>query len=150
MDWSEIYLICFGVGALWSVVSLFLGGLHLGHGHLGHTHAGHTHAGHGHSPQAHGHAHSSWSNWLGALLSPGCIAIFLAWFGGIGYLLTRHSAFGRWADLAIAALVGLAGAILLGAFLSWLQSHERPLESSRRRGRSDLCSRWLAAGGGRP
>jgi membrane protein implicated in regulation of membrane protease activity len=123
MNWPEIYLVCFGIGTLWSLVSLFLGGMHVGHAHGGHVHASHGHA----------HAHASqpgWASWVGALLTPGCIAIFLAWFGGIGYLLTRHSALGSWADLAIAILVGLAGAVLLGAFLRWLQAHEQPLEST--------------------
>jgi membrane protein implicated in regulation of membrane protease activity len=134
MNWPEIYLICFGVGSLWSVASLLMGGMHLGHGAQGHAHVGHGHVGHGnvHSHGAHGHANMSqgqWATWLGTLLTPGCIAVFLAWFGGIGYLLTRHSTLGRWADLAIAILVGLIGALLLGAFLRWLQSHEKPLEA---------------------
>ena len=112
MNWPEIYLICFGVGTLWSIVSLLLGGMHLGHAHSGHAHAAH-------GPQAHGHGHghaqpSGLASWIGTLLTPGCIAIFLAWFGAIGYLLTRHSALGNLADLAIAILVGLAGAVLLG------------------------------------
>jgi membrane protein implicated in regulation of membrane protease activity len=126
MNWPEIYLICFGIGTLWSIVSLFMGGMHLGHGAHGHAHAGHAHGPHGH---AHSSSQSGWTNWLGALLSPGCVAIFLAWFGAIGYLLTRHSALGRWVDLTIAIVVGLAGAVLLGAFLGWLQSHEKPLEA---------------------
>ena len=133
MNSPEIYLICFGVGTLWSIVSLFMGGMHLGHGAHGHGHHfGHAHAGHAHGPQGHADAsqsHSGWATWVGTLLTPGCIAIFLAWFGGIGYLLTRHSALGRWADLAIAIVVGVAGAALLGAFLRWLQSHEKPLEA---------------------
>jgi len=125
MNSSEIYLICFGIGTLWSIVSLFLGGMHLGHAHGGHAHASHGHG------QAHGHAQpSGWVSWLGTLLTPGCIAIFLAWFGAIGYLLTRHSALGNFADSAIAILVGLAGAVLLGLFLRWLQSHEKPLEAT--------------------
>ena len=125
MNWPEIYLICFGVGTLWSIVSLLLGGMHLGHAHSGHAHTAHGHGGHGH-----GHAQpSGWASWVGTLLTPGCIAIFLAWFGAIGYLLTRHSALGNLADLAIAILVGLAGAVLLGLFLRWLQAHEKPLES---------------------
>jgi hypothetical protein len=74
--------------------------------------------------------HRGWASWLGTLLTPGCIAVFLAWFGGVGYLLTRHSALGLGADLAIAVLVGLAGAFLLGAFLRWLLSHEQPLETT--------------------
>jgi membrane protein implicated in regulation of membrane protease activity len=119
MNWTEFYLICFGVGTLWSVASLLMGGMHLGHG--GHGHHGHHHV---------GHSLSGLASWLGTLLTPGCIAVFLAWFGGVGYLLTRHSALGLWADLAIAVLVGLAGAFLLGAFLRWLLSHEQPLEAT--------------------
>jgi membrane protein implicated in regulation of membrane protease activity len=130
MNWPEIYLICFGVGTLWSIVSLLLGGMHLGHAAHPPGHLGHAHTGHAHTPHGHGHAQqASWASWVGTLLTPGCIAIFLAWFGGIGYLLTRHSALGLWADLAIAIFVGVAGAVLLGAFLRWLQSHEQPLES---------------------
>lgn len=129
MNWSEIYLICFGVGTLWSVVSVLLGGLHSGHGAHGHAHLGHGAHGHG---QLHGHhgasSSSGWANWLGVLLTPGAIAVFLAWFGGIGYILTRHSTLGRWLDLAIAILLGCAGAFLLGSFLKWLQSHEKPVE----------------------
>jgi membrane protein implicated in regulation of membrane protease activity len=123
MNSSEIYLVCFGVGTLWSVVSLLLGGMHLGHAHGGHAHTPHGHA-HGHAQQP------GWASWIGTLLTPGCIAIFLAWFGAIGYLLTRHSALGNFADLAIAILVGLTGAVLLGMFLRWLQSHEKPLEAT--------------------
>ena len=130
MNWPEIYLICFGVGTLWSIVSLFLGGMHLGHAAHGSAHVGHGHAGHAHTPHGHGHAQQAgWASWIGTLLTPGCVAVFLAWFGGIGYLLTRHSAFGRLADLAIALLVGVAGAVMLGVFLRWLQSHEKPLET---------------------
>jgi membrane protein implicated in regulation of membrane protease activity len=126
MQWSEIYLICFGIGTLWSLASLLMGGMHLGH--AGH---GHAHVGGARGPHGHGHIHQAgWASWLGTLLTPGCVAVFLAWFGGIGYLLTRHSALGNWADLAIAVLVGLAGAVLLALFLRWLQSHEQPLEST--------------------
>jgi len=126
MDWSEFYLVCFGIGSLWSVASLLAGGMHLGHGAHGHAHVGHGHHGHGQT----GHSSSTLGSWLGTLLTPGCMAVFLAWFGGIGYLLTRHSALGQWADLAIAVLVGLAGAFLLGAFLRWLLAHEKPLEQT--------------------
>lgn len=129
MNWSEIYLICFGVGTLWSVVSVLLGGAHSshsGHGHVGHSHVGH--GAHSHGPV--GSSSSSFGGWLGVLLTPGAIAVFLAWFGGIGYILTRHSALGRWLDLTIAILLGLVGAFLLGSFLRWLQSHEKPLDAA--------------------
>ena len=48
MNWPEIYLICFGVGSLWSLVSLLAGGLHLGHFGHGHGHISGGHTGHGH------------------------------------------------------------------------------------------------------
>jgi membrane protein implicated in regulation of membrane protease activity len=53
--------------------------------------------------------------------------VFLAWFGGIGYLLTRHSGLELWLDFGLAAAVGLLGAWLLSSFLRFLQKRERPL-----------------------
>jgi membrane protein implicated in regulation of membrane protease activity len=114
MTWSDIYLLCFAVGSLWSVATLLLGGAHLGHGHL-HGHIGHAHAGHGHGL-------------LNGILNPSCLAVFLAWFGGVGYLLTRHSGFGFWIDLGIAVAIGLAGAWILALFLRFLASREQPLD----------------------
>jgi membrane protein implicated in regulation of membrane protease activity len=144
MSWPDIYLLCFAVGSLWSIASLLLGGLHLGHSgsaHAGHTHLGHGHIGtHGHlghgHPVAHPHAgdHGQAArsladdvSWIGSLINPSCAAVFLAWFGGIGYLLTRHSGLGFWIDLGIAVAVGLTGAWFLAAFLHFLQSREQPL-----------------------
>ncbi len=115
MTWPDIYLLCFAVGVLWSVASLMLGGMHLGHG--GHAHAGHTHLHHAH---ASGH--------FASMINPSCAAIFLAWFGGIGYLLTRHSGLTFWLDLTIAAAMGLGGAWLLASFLNFLQSREQALD----------------------
>jgi membrane protein implicated in regulation of membrane protease activity len=143
MGWPDIYLLCFAVGSLWSITSLLLGGLHLGHsgsahgvhGHLGHTHASHGHLVHGHvtHPHAgdHGQAARPLANdvsWIGSLINPSCSAVFLAWFGGIGYLLTRHSGLGFWIDLGIAVAVGLMGAWFLAAFLHFLQAREQPLD----------------------
>ena len=121
MTWTDFYLLCFAVGALWSVAAFCLGGMHLGHG----SHA-HFHSGHGH----HGHVHASGhdAGWLGYLASPSVIAVFLAWFGGLGYLLTRHSSLFWWIDLVSAVALGLAGAWTLAAFLRFLQSRERPLD----------------------
>ena len=115
MNSSEFYLICFGIGLLWSVVSVVMGAAHSTHGHI------HIHVGHGH--------HVRVGGVLGVLLTPAGIAVFLVWFGGIGYILTRHAPLSHWLDLAIAMLLGCTGAYLLGAFLRWLQSHEKPLEA---------------------
>ena len=120
---SDIYLLCFAVGALWSVVSLLLGGFHVGHS--GAPHGGHAHLGHG-GHHAAGHPVSG--SWFASMINPSCAAVFLAWFGGIGFLLTRHSGLGFWLDLLVALAVGLMGAWFLAAFLNFLQSREQPLD----------------------
>jgi len=148
MNWPDLYLLCFFVGALWSLATLLLGGFHLGHsgahvahGHVGHGAGAHAHVGHG--VGGHGHAHSGHGpaklghaavhdspilGWLGAMANPSCAAVYLAWFGGVGYLLTRHSGWAFWINLLLAIAVGLLGAWILAAFLRFLQSHEQPLD----------------------
>jgi membrane protein implicated in regulation of membrane protease activity len=120
MNFPEVFLICFGVGTVWALVSLLLGGLHFGH--FGHSHhgpvldkvlPGHSHAPHSHTP-----------GWMVSLLNPSCLAVFLAWFGGAGYLLTKHSGFLLWMNLALASAFGLVGAWILAWFLRWLMKHE--------------------------
>ena len=53
--------------------------------------------------------------------------MLLAWFGGIGYLLTRHSGLELWIDFGLSSAVGLLGAWLLSSFLRFLQKRERPM-----------------------
>lgn len=144
MNWPDLYLLCFFVGALWSLATLLLGGFHLGHSgaHVGHGQVGHGVGAHGHVHSGHGHAqgaqgpaklaHAAASEspilgWLGAMANPSCAAVYLAWFGGVGYLLTRHSGWTFWVNLLVAIAVGLFGAWILAAFLRFLQSHEEPL-----------------------
>jgi membrane protein implicated in regulation of membrane protease activity len=62
------------------------------------------------------------------MANPSCIAVYLAWFGGVGYLLMRHTGLAFWTNLVIAIAVGLFGAWLLAAFLRFLQSKEHPLD----------------------
>jgi membrane protein implicated in regulation of membrane protease activity len=112
MNWPEIYLVCFGVGSVWSLASLLLGGLHAGH--IGHHHA---HIGHGHVTHAYAY-----------LINPSCAAAFLAWFGGVGYLLTRHTGLGFAINLFVALALGLGGAWILAAFLRFLNVREKPLD----------------------
>jgi membrane protein implicated in regulation of membrane protease activity len=149
MSWPDIFLLCFAVGTLWALASLLLGGMHLGHtgsghaaGHMGHAHLGH--AGHGGVPHGHGgvpHGHGGHAlphakvtrsagpdlSWVGSMANPSCAAVFLAWFGGVGYLLMRHSGLAFWIDLALALALGVGGAWILAAFLRFLQSREQPL-----------------------
>ncbi len=127
MNYSEFFLICFGVGTLWALVTLLLGGMHMGHGSHGHAHV-HT----GSHAHGHGHAHGGGGNhlpgWLLAMLNPSAIAVFLAWFGGTGYLLTKYTGLLLWLNLAIAAVFGLAGAWILARFLAMLMKHERIMD----------------------
>lgn len=133
MGWPDLFLLCFAVGSLWAVASLLAGGVHLGHAHTGH---GHMHIGHGHGGTAHGGHQGAGrartagnpGSWIGSLANPSCAAVFLAWFGGVGFLLTRHTGLAFWLDLALAVVTGAAGAWMLAAFLRFLQARERPLD----------------------
>lgn len=126
MTISDSFLLCFAVGALWTLVTWLLGGFHFGHGHTLHVHHGHGSAAH----HAAGGAHhtNTFGHWIGCLVNPSSIAVFFTWFGGVGYLLTRHTGLRFWSDLAIAAGFGLVGAWLMAAFLRFLQAREKPLD----------------------
>ena len=126
MKSPEFYLLCFGIGTVWTLATALLGGLHLGHGHGGsHVHhAGHSHAGHAHS----GHQHSDFGHWFANMTNPAILAVFLAWFGGVGFILTRHTGLLFWVDVAIAVAFGLLGASLLARFLEFLHAREKPLD----------------------
>lgn len=124
MTRSEIFFLCFAVGTLWALATFLLGSLHLGHGHAGH---GHGHGGHAHGVKGHSfkaHAHPRWA----CMINPSVIAVFLAWFGGVGYLLTRHTGLMLWVDAGISVNAGLFGAWILASFLHFLQSREQPLD----------------------
>ena len=118
MTWSDFYLICFAVGFLFSLLSFVAGGLNAhGHWHMHglHFHAGDAHAAGGSGASPHGHGSPTQS------VSPFnffTIAIFLAWFGGTGYLLTRYSTIVFALGLAISTAVGLAGASIVFMFLA--------------------------------
>ena len=115
MTWADFYLVCFVVGFFLSALMFLGGGLHLHFPHV-HFHA-HGHV-HGHAASAHaGH---------GSQLSPFnlmTLTAFLAWFGGTGFLLTRHSAIWFWAALGISMLSGTGGAAIIYVFLSRILTH---------------------------
>ena len=116
MTWADLYLICFIVGFTLSLVSAFGGFVHLPHGDHGHVHIGHTH-GHGHAGDI------SWFNFS-------TITAFLAWFGGIGYLLTKFSGIWLWLAFLLAVAGGVIGASLVFLFLvKVLLVHDRPLDA---------------------
>lgn len=113
MTWTDFYLICFAVGFLLSAISFVAGGLHL-HGHWPHVHTGHFDSGH-----THGAASGTDSARSGVSpLNFFTIAIFLAWFGGTGYLLSRYSAVVFSLGLLLSTIVGLIGASIVFMFLA--------------------------------
>ena len=110
MNWAEFYLVCFSLGFGLSVVALLGGTAHL---HLPHFHHG-VHVGRG----------SSWFNIA-------TLAAFLAWFGGIGYLLTHYYAVWFVLALGISILSGLGAAAVVFWFVAKvLLANERPLDAS--------------------
>ena len=114
MTWSDFYLVCFLVGLLLTVLSLVLGDLHL-HLHLPfHIHFGGVHIGGPHGGAAGPHAAS------GELpaFNLGTVTAFLAWFGGTGYLLTKHSSLMGMSALLLSILGGLVGASIIFFLIS--------------------------------
>jgi membrane protein implicated in regulation of membrane protease activity len=108
MTWADFYLICFFLGFVLSLLSLF-GTLHLDLPHFD-LHFG---GDHGHAPHAAGDHSGDTSK-----LNLGTVAAFLAWFGGTGYLLARFSTFWFVAALALATASGFVGAAIVFYFLA--------------------------------
>jgi membrane protein implicated in regulation of membrane protease activity len=107
MSWSDFYLICFLVGFSLSVLSFLAGAVHIHLPFKMHLpfHGGHPAHGGAHSSSSPSAAHISWFNASSAMA-------FLAWFGGIGYILATHSRF--------IGVVVLAFAIAGGVTASWI------------------------------
>ena len=112
MSWSDFYLICFLVGFSLSVLSFLAGAIHIHlpfRMHMSFHSAHHSAGGHAHAHGPHGSSHSgvhmSWFNASTAMA-------FLAWFGGIGYILSARS--------HLASVVALAFAVLGGLGASWM------------------------------
>jgi membrane protein implicated in regulation of membrane protease activity len=121
MSLNNIYLFLFAFGLIWSLGSFFLGSLHLHTGSHG-SHGGH--AGHGH----HAARGACGSKILHEFLNIHSIAIFMAWFGGCAYLISRHSTLAMVVVVLIALVAGFAAAFALAAFLRFLHSRERVLD----------------------
>ncbi len=113
MSWAEFYQICFVVGFLLSFV-LFFGGLHW-HLHwpfAGHVpHIGGTHASIGHPKIASSGTHIS-------AINPFTASVFLTWFGGVGFLLTKYHPIWAWSSFVVATMVGASGAGFVFWFLA--------------------------------
>jgi membrane protein implicated in regulation of membrane protease activity len=122
MTWTDFYLICFIVGFFFSVISFLAGGFHA-HLHLpgwGH-HFVHPVFDSSHHCTAH-------SNQISVFNVP-TIMTFLAWFGGIGYLMSHVYHFWFLLTLVVALLAGCTGA----AFVFWffakvLMAHDHSMD----------------------
>ena len=125
MSLSDFYLLCFLVGFSLSVLSFLAGAVHL---HLPFKMHLPFHGTGGHhltSASAHGHGGVSipWFNASTAMA-------FLAWFGGTGYLLTRHSHLFGVVVLGISTLVGLsAGWVVFRFMVKLMQEKDAPMKS---------------------
>jgi len=125
MTWSYFYLLCFLVGFLLSVLSFLAGAVHFHlpfHIHLpfhgahhvgGLSGAGHAHGAGLKSGSMKSGGHLSW-------LDASTILAFLAWFGGVGYILTKHSHFVAMVILVIASLAGLFAGTVVFQFMARL------------------------------
>jgi membrane protein implicated in regulation of membrane protease activity len=129
MNWELFYLICFVVGFAFTALSFLSGTLHF-HFHLPHGHfhmgggAGHGAAGHGGAHGAHGARGSSFG-----FFNPMSLAVFLAWFGGTGYLLVHLRHIWVLAGLALSTLAGIVGAGIVVVFATkYLMAHESSLD----------------------
>lgn len=119
MTWSEFYLTCFLVGFALSVLSFLAGAVHL---HVPfklhlpvHWHHGGLRFG------LKGGAHLSWFN-------ASSLMAFLAWFGGTGYLLTRHSGLVGVLILAISVLTGGGASWVVFRFMVKLMGQDEPIK----------------------
>ena len=129
MTWSDFYLLCFLVGFSLSVLSFLAGAVHIHLPvkwhlpfHLG-QHGGGFAKGGLHKGGSSG-AHISWFN-------ASTIMAFLAWFGGTGYLLTRHSHLLVFTSLFIAVVAGLFAGWVVFKFMVKLNDAQMTSEDRR-------------------
>jgi hypothetical protein len=133
MNITDLFLGCFVFGLLWSLAAVLLGGFHVGGHHAGGGHGFHGHHSvHlGHSSAAHKCAGATHGNsWSQHFLNLHTLAIFLAWMGGCGYLMTRHTTFGIWIVLLLSGVVGLFGGAALAYVMRFLHGREFAMHPS--------------------
>jgi hypothetical protein len=121
---TTVYLVCFVLGLVMSVLAMFTG--------LGRVHVGHIHFGHGH---VHAHTHGA-GNGSGnvSVLNGFTLPAFLCWFGGVGYLLRSHTGLFGVLVMLIAAVSGIGGAaVIYGVLFKVLLPRERVLTAEETR-----------------
>jgi len=118
MNWEIFYLVCFVVGFAYTAFSFLSGTLNV-HLHL----PNHFHFGHGGGHHGGGHGSSF------GFFNPMTISVFLAWFGGTGYLLVHLRHIWVLAGLAFSTLAGLVGAGVVIVFATkYLLAYESNLD----------------------
>jgi membrane protein implicated in regulation of membrane protease activity len=119
MTWSDFYLFCFIIGFTLVLISFLAGAVHI---HL--PFKMHLPFSGGHHGGASGGAHISRFNALSALM-------FLAWFGGTGYLLTRHAHLVALLSLSISTVAGAIAAWVIFRFMvKLMQTTDLPIMSA--------------------
>lgn len=115
MTWADFYLVCFVIGFFLSVLIFAFGGARM---HFPHAHVPGLH---GNGAGVHAHAGGVNARVHGAQISPFnliTLTAFLAWFGGTGFLLARHSTMWFFTALIVSLLAGTGGAAIIYLFLS--------------------------------
>jgi membrane protein implicated in regulation of membrane protease activity len=122
--WSDFYLFCFLVGFALVTISFLAGAVHIHLPFKLHVPfaSGH-HVGGGMRGDMRGGGHVSRFNALSALM-------FLAWFGGTGYLLTRHSHMLALLSLGISTVAGfLASWVIFRFMVKLMKTTDTPMKS---------------------
>jgi hypothetical protein len=137
---NTVYLVCFVLGLVLSLLAAFsgLGRLHFGHIRIGHV--GHTRL----------HVHAKAPGQISAL-NGFTLPAFLCWFGGAGYLLHNYSPLVMPLVLLFAVASGLIGAgVLYAALFKLLLPRERVMtaEDTRMEGVVARISDEIRADGG--
>jgi len=128
MNWAVFYLVCFGVGFTLSLISFLSGAFHLHLPFRIHTHWGHSGAaGHASGAAQAGAKAGRGAHWLNSA----AVLAFLAWFGGVGYLLTTRYRMWYLAALGFATLAGIVGAAGVSwFFVDFLLKHETSMDDA--------------------
>jgi membrane protein implicated in regulation of membrane protease activity len=113
MTWTDFYLLCFIVGFMLSVLSFIGGAAHIHLPFKWHLPFHGWHHGSGLAGRGMPHVRGGLS-WFNAMT----IMTFLAWFGGIGYILSTHSRLVATAALLIAVSAGIFGAGVVFKFMA--------------------------------
>jgi hypothetical protein len=131
MTWQTFYLACFLLGFVLAVLA-FLGGSLESLGAIGHALNGHGfHFGHAPAPSVHGATPAGSHGASVPRYNLFTFMAFLAWFGGVGFLLSSRAHLLPLLVLGLALGAGVAGsAVIVGFLTRVLLRHERFLEAA--------------------